>query len=178
VKTLIVKLSSLGDLFHALPAVHNLKVGLGTRLDWAVAEEYAGLAGCFTDVDRVIAFPRRRFFAGFGSFAGELRRESYDRVIDLQGLLKSALVTCLARGKEKIGPSFHREGSRLFYSSVAGPRDRSRHAVEENLDVIGHLGIERLEPAFPVRFPAREPSLPAPRILQVAEQELAARVLP
>ncbi len=39
-RILIVKLSSLGDLFHALPAVHNLKVGLDATVDWVTTTSY------------------------------------------------------------------------------------------------------------------------------------------
>ena len=60
-RILIVKLSSLGDLFHALPTVHNLKVELGVELDWVTQAEYADLVRCFPDVDRVIPFPRHDF---------------------------------------------------------------------------------------------------------------------
>ena len=139
-RVLVVKLSALGDLFHSLPAVHNLKVGLGAEIDWVTQKEYVDLVRCFTDVDRVIPFYRKAFFTNLKLFLEELRTRDYDYVIDLQGLLKSAIVARLARGKERIGPSFHREGSHLFYSAVAGEPARNRHAVEENLDIVRHLG--------------------------------------
>ena len=60
-RLLVVKLSSLGDLFHALPAVHYLKRGLGAEVDWVTQPEYAELAACFEDVERVLSFPRRSF---------------------------------------------------------------------------------------------------------------------
>ena len=107
-------MSSLGDLFHALPAVHNLKAGLGAEVDWVVQPEYAALARCFTDVSRVIVFPRRAFFSGLFPFLRALRAERYDRIVDLQGLFKSALVARLARGGTRIGPSFHRESAHLL----------------------------------------------------------------
>ena len=66
---LIVKLSSLGDLLHALPAAHALKAGLNaTRLDWVTQGEYREIVSCFTDVDEVIEFPRRNFLANFSAF--------------------------------------------------------------------------------------------------------------
>ena len=51
-RILVVKLSSLGDLFHALPAVHNLKVGLGAEVDSVTRPECAGLVRCFGDPRR------------------------------------------------------------------------------------------------------------------------------
>jgi len=164
VRVLIVKLSSLGDLFHALPAVHNLKTGLGARVDWVTQPEYVELVRCFTDVERVFAFPRRGWPRGLRPFLAELRRESYDYVIDLQGLLKSALVAFLARGRRRIGPSYRREGAGWFYTSAAAPRDRRRHAVEQALDVVGHLRLEPVGVKFPVKFPERRLTEPRPRV--------------
>ncbi len=159
-RILVVKLSSLGDLFHALPAVHNLKAVSGAAIDWLVQSEYADLVRCFTDVDRVLVFPRRGLLAGGGAFLDELRREPYDLVVDLQGLLKSAIPTRLARAALRIGPSFHREGSQLFYDAVAGRRNKERHAVEENVDVVRYLGW----PELPVEFPVKFPPVPAPGV--------------
>lgn len=163
-KVLVVKLSSIGDLFHALPAVHGLKAGLGAEVDWVVHDEYVELVKCFTDVGRVIPFYRRSFFSNIGSFLTELRANEYDYIVDLQGLLKSAMVTRLARGKRRIGPSFHREGAGIFYSDVAGKRDKGRHAVEECMDVLRFLGVNDIKVEFPVKFPAKSMGEKRPRI--------------
>lgn len=163
-RILIIKLSSLGDLFHALPAVRNLKQELGATVDWVTQSAYVELVKCFPDVNRVIAFPRRDFLKQSPAFIRELRRETYDLVLDFQGLLKSALVARLARGARTIGPSFAREGSRLLYSAVAGPRNKTRHAVDEVLDVVRYLGREIHPPVFPVMFPDVPRTEPSPRI--------------
>ena len=152
-RILIIKLSSLGDLFHALPAVHSLKLGLDAKIDWVTNRGYVDVVRCFDDVENVIGFPRNDFYKHFAEFKSELRREEYDIIIDLQGLLKSALTARLAKGSRRIGPSFHREGSRIFYNSVAGECNRNRHAVIENLDIIRHLELEEIPPEFPVTFP-------------------------
>ena len=138
-RILIVKLSSLGDLFHSLPTVHALHVGLDATVDWVVQEEYAELVSCFSNVVRVIPFSRKAFFSQLFSLYSDLRLEDYDFVIDLQGLMKSAFVTMLARGKRKIGPSFNRECSRILYPEIAGKFNINRHAVEQNQDVLRYL---------------------------------------
>jgi lipopolysaccharide heptosyltransferase I len=153
-RILVVKLSSLGDLFHALPAVHTLRTALGAEVDWVVQAEYRELVGCFTDVADVIPFERRAWARGLGSFLRRLRSRRYELVVDLQGLLKSALIARASRGARRIGPSFAREGSALLYDEVAGPRNRDRHAVEENLDVVRHLGLPVQPAVFPLRLPA------------------------
>ncbi|WP_372807574.1 glycosyltransferase family 9 protein [Pontiella sp.] len=155
-RILIVKTSSLGDLFHALPTVHLLKQAYGAEIDWVVNTEYVGLAECFTDVRQVIPFPRRKPLANLGPFRETLRAETYDLVVDLQGLLKSALVCRMAkrsRGAKILGPSFQREGARLFYTAVVGKKNKNRHAVEENLDVLRFLEKPQAPVEFPIRFP-------------------------
>lgn len=151
-RILIVKLSSLGDLFHALPAVAAIQKAWNATVDWVVQDPYVELVRHFAPVSRVIAFPRHGFAIRAPSFLRELRRETYDYVFDMQGLLKSAFVTRLARSGCRIGPSFHREGSRFFYDAVTGPRNKQRHAIEENLDVLDHLGLPRAPATFPVHW--------------------------
>ena len=136
-RILVIKLSSLGDIAHALPAVRALKERTGAAIDWVVQPEYAALLARCPDVERTIVFPRRNFARGFFAFWRALRREKYDVVVDLQGLLKSALAARLARGARRVGPAWAREGAPRFYDAqpakVAGPR---RHAVAELMDVV------------------------------------------
>lgn len=163
-RVLIIKLSSLGDLFHALPAVRCLKVGLPATIDWVVHPAYRELIECFTDVDHVIPFTRDVRPGALLSDLRALRAQPYDLIVDLQGILKSALVTRFARGGRRLGPSFHREGARLFYQATAGSRDKNRHAVEENLDVVRYLGLPVLPPVFPLKFPMQLMGEPEPRV--------------
>lgn len=142
-RVLVVKLSSLGDIAHALPAVRALKerVEGGVEIDWVAQPEYAPLLRRCPDVARVIPFPRRRFWAGAWKFWKALRCEEYDAVLDLQGLLKSALPAAAARRRGRaplIGPAWAREGAGAFYTirPVRGPGPR-RHAVDELMDVVG-----------------------------------------
>ncbi len=164
-RILVVKLSSLGDLFHALPVVRNLKSVTGAAIDWVTQPEYAGLVRCFTDVDRVILFPRRAGIRGIPNFLREVRAYRYDLAVDVQGLLKSALALRAARARQRIGPSYHREGARLFYTAVTGPRSKDRHAVEQAYDLIRYLDWPETDPVFPVRLPDVPPGGDArPRI--------------
>jgi heptosyltransferase I len=164
VRILVIKLSSLGDLFHALPTVRILKQEMNATIDWVTHAPYVELVKCFPDVSRVIAYPRKDFLPKASAFVRELQGDTYDLILDLQGLLKSAMVARLARGKKRIGPSFSREGSRLLYNAVAGPRNKNRHAVDEVLDVVRYLGREVRKPEFPVMFPRTQRPEPAPRI--------------
>ena len=105
-KILIVKLSSLGDVVHAMPAVQDIKNALPeAQIDWVVERGFAPLVRRCQGVRRVIACELRRWRKAplsletrraWGAFRAELQLEHYDAVIDLQGLSKSALVAWLA----------------------------------------------------------------------------------
>lgn len=161
---LIVKLSSMGDLFHALPAVHALRVGLNAEVDWVTQPEYARLVRCFTDVRDVIPFPRYGLLRGLTGYLKVVRRRRYDLVVDLQGLMKSVLAAKCAKTARIVGPSYCREGSRYFYDSVCGSPSRDRHAVDAALDVVRHLGIPEQPIVFPVVFPEANPTGSRPRV--------------
>lgn len=106
-KILIVKLSSLGDVVHAMPAVQDIRRALPqAQIDWVVEKSFAPLVQRCAGVHRVISCELRRWrkapFAAttrteWKAFKTELQAEAYDAVIDLQGLSKSALVAWLAR---------------------------------------------------------------------------------
>lgn len=151
-RVLVIKLSSLGDLFHALPAVSRVHEAWGAQIDWVTNQAYVELVRHFTPVSRVIAFPRKNFFTHAGELLSDLRRDEYDYVFDMQGLLKSALTARAARAGKRIGPSFYREGASIFYDEVTGPRNKNRHAVVENMDLLDHLGLAHATITFPVKF--------------------------
>ncbi|MFN7834423.1 MAG: lipopolysaccharide heptosyltransferase I [Burkholderiaceae bacterium] len=137
---LIVKTSSLGDIIHALPVVHDLTTAFpGIRIDWLVEEAYAELVALHPGVQRVVPVACRRWRRqGIGMLLTQwrqlrtsLRAQSYDAVLDLQGLLKSALLACAADGL-RCGPSWQhtREPlATLAYAKRAG-WDDSTHVVE------------------------------------------------
>ena len=93
-KILIVKLSSLGDVVHAMPAVQDLRRALPqVQIDWVVEPAFAPLLRRCSGVQRVIECDLRRWRSaplaaatrsGWRAFRAELQAEAYDRVIDLQ----------------------------------------------------------------------------------------------
>jgi lipopolysaccharide heptosyltransferase I len=166
-RILVVKLSSLGDVIHALPAVHAIRCHLNARIDWVTQPEYEDLVRCFTDVDRVLLFHRKAAFRRMGALLRDVRAETYDLAIDFQGLMKSAIIVAAARAGRTLGPSYHREGSGLFYNDTAGSADRSRHAVLQAFDCAKFLGVPDSEIQFPISFPAAEINTARPRIMLI-----------
>ena len=106
-KVLIVKLSSLGDVLHTLPVVHDIKTALpNAQIDWVVERSFAGVVRRCCGVNKVITCELRKWrkspFSGetknaWRAFTSDLQFEKYDAVIDLQGLTKSAAVAWLAK---------------------------------------------------------------------------------
>lgn len=107
-RVLIVKLSSLGDVIHAAPVVHDIHRAFpDATIDWVVEPAFAPLVRRIDGMHEVIECALRRWTrtwrtpaarAEWRLFRTRLRRDYYDAVIDLQGLTKSAIIARLARG--------------------------------------------------------------------------------
>jgi heptosyltransferase-1 len=107
-RILIVKLSSLGDVVHAMPVVHDIGVAHPqAAIDWVVEPGFSPLLRRMEGLDAVIECPLRRWTRSWWTaatrsqlraFKTRLRWHEYDAILDLQGLTKSALIARLARG--------------------------------------------------------------------------------
>ena len=153
-RILIVKLSAIGDVVHTLPFLEALRARFpGARIDWLVEEEAADMVRGHPALDRVLISRRKTWqrqvkdirraggvLRRASRFVRDLRSTEYDLVVDLQGLLKSALLTALARSRRKVGPSGGREGSRAVLTETAVPVDYNEHAVDRYLRVARALG--------------------------------------
>jgi heptosyltransferase-1 len=148
-EVLIVKPSSLGDIIHALPAVHALHLAKpGLRLRWLVNEEWAPLLEALPWLDAVQRFPRRRFRGVLGPLRAMLwaRRHLPSAggqvlALDFQGLLRSALLARAANPAWVMGLSDSREGARHLHDEVVKV-DSGAHALERCLAMVQALGIE------------------------------------
>ncbi len=108
-RVLIVKLSSLGDVVHAMPVVHDIRAAFPDALiDWVVEPGFAPLVRRVEGVQTVIDCALRRWSkawwtgavrAEWRAFKARLQATHYDAVVDLQGLTKSALIARLADGR-------------------------------------------------------------------------------
>ena len=106
-RVLLVKLSSLGDVVHSLPAAMDLQAQVpDIHIDWVVEPAFAPLLKLCPAVKRIIPCDMRQWRKhwwrtdtrqAWASFQQDLQSTAYDAVIDLQGLSKSALVAKLAK---------------------------------------------------------------------------------
>ena len=146
-RLLIVKLSSLGDVVQALPVATALREAFpALHLSWAVEARCAPLLHQQGVVDRVIEFPRlewaavdRHWPAALRAPLAAVRRAGCDAVLDLQGLLKSALLALAAGAPLRLGVPPQREGARFVARAVPMPAGR-HHMVDTYLAAARALG--------------------------------------
>lgn len=142
-RILLIKTSSLGDVVHNLPVVTDLRRGHpDARIDWVVEEAFREIPRLHPGLHRVIPVALRRWrrallapatWREMRSFHCALRAQSYDLVIDTQGLLKSALIARLARGRRcGYGAASAREPVAARFYDARFEVGKDLHAVERN----------------------------------------------
>jgi heptosyltransferase I len=138
---LVIRLSAMGDIIHALPAVASLKKSFpDTRLVWLVAPKWMSLLEGNPYIDDLIPF-RRHGLRALKSSLASLRALKPGLAIDFQGLVQSALAGRAAQPKIFYGfdNSVAREPfASVFYThrvAANGP-----HRVERNLQLVGAAG--------------------------------------
>jgi len=142
-RILIIKTSSMGDVIHNLPVIHDIRSAIrDVTIDWVVEEHFQDIPRMHPQVDRVIPVAIRRWrkqllrkttWQEVAEFKRQLTAQTYDAIIDTQGLLKSALVGLLANGTRH---GQDRQSAReplaacTYQNTYHIPRDQ--HAVERN----------------------------------------------
>jgi heptosyltransferase-1 len=145
-KILIIKPSALGDIVQALPVLTGLKRAYpDAEIDWIVNDTLEELLEGHPCLRRTIAYPRKRWtgvhrLPEIYRWAKRLAAEKYDVTLDLQGLLRSGLMTWAAGSPRRIGLQSAREGARAFYTETV--QDNALSAAERYLTCLEHLGIE------------------------------------
>jgi lipopolysaccharide heptosyltransferase I len=151
-RILVIRLSSIGDIVHALPAVAALGESLPeAEIAWAVESRFAELLAGNPFVRRVLPLDTLGWRArGRSAAAPEdvvgglaaLRRFHADVAIDFQGLVKSAVLGWLSHAPRRIGfaRAWRREkpAALLYTERVEAPG--REHVVEENLALVERFG--------------------------------------
>lgn len=158
-KILIVKPSSLGDIVHSLPFLNTVKDAFpSAEIHWLVAEGLEGLLEGHPMINKIWVIKKDQWkdLKKISETVNEikdlfksLKSERYDMVIDLQGLLRSGLLTYATKSPFRIGFKEAREGSVLFYTHrIEGGREI--HAVDRYLKIASAIGCDVGEIAFPM----------------------------
>lgn len=149
-RVLLIKPSALGDVVTAVPVLRGLRRTFpDAHLAWLVNTSCAGLVREDPDLDEPILFERKRLGRAWRSpaAAGEFRRlvralraGQFDWCLDLQGLLRSALLAAASGAPVRAGFADAREGAPLFYTRRARPE--ATHTVERNVELARSLGVD------------------------------------
>lgn len=157
---LVVRLSSLGDIVHTLPAFAALRESFPkTRIDWVVDQRWSSLVEMVIGVDEVI--PLSRSPLGVLACVQRLRETGYSCVVDFQGLYRSAVLAWSSGAARTIGfdrTAAREPGASFFYQERVLPS--GRHVAEMNVDLAVRAGAQ-VPPAspFPLRVPESEARL-------------------
>jgi len=173
----LVRLSSLGDVVHALPFAHALRQAwLGCRLTWIVERPEEAILTGNPDLDDVVSVDTRLWRREFRHPAGahsvyvkvrglvqRLRAGRFDVAVDLQGLWKSGVITWLSGAPLRVGFALSqcRERANACFTNrrVTAPVG-AVHVVERNLALLSALGLDpalTTPPIFPIpRDPTAE----------------------
>lgn len=140
---LVIRLSALGDVLFAMPAVSALaSSGMARRITWLVEDRAAGLVRRVPGLDEVAVFPRRTP-SRWLSHAVAMTARRDDLVLDLQGNAKSRLQRLLLRAPRKVGydAPLAREGAQAGLSERFVPPLSARHRVAAHLSLLASLGV-------------------------------------
>jgi lipopolysaccharide heptosyltransferase I len=158
-RVLVVRLGSLGDLVHTLPAVSAIRrAHPHAEIDWLVEPPHRAFLDLVPVVSNVVVLAGRSI-EGWRRTAAALRERQYDVAIDFQGLVKSAVLARASRARRVLG--FDRDALReraaaLFYRECI-PVGEGRHVIDKNLALAAAVGAK----TDVVEFPIREVASPA-----------------
>ncbi len=162
-KALIVRLGSLGDIIHTIPAQQQLaRQHPGVEIHWLAEPPYQDFLRQVEGVGRVWAADtqqwRRRVssLGGLGRLLRDLRRQDFDLAVDFQGLLKSALLARLAGAAQVLGfaeEQVRERASRWLYTQQV-PVPNGRHVIQTCLDLVSFPDQGReVSPRIGLRIP-------------------------
>src|SRR5271156_2293156 len=148
-RILLVRLGSLGDVIHALPAASALRDAFPeARIDWLIDPKWRRLLEGNPDLTEIIPLEKKSA-AGLISTIRKLRAARYTCAIDFQGLYKSALPAFASGAPRRIGftSTYAREGfASMFYTDKINPR--GAHKVDHNLTLAAAAGARTSTPRF------------------------------
>jgi lipopolysaccharide heptosyltransferase I len=162
---LIVRLGSLGDLIHTLPAFAALRRAYpDARIDWLVEAPHREILTLVDGLSNVIVLKGRSAGGWFDTIT-ELRARKYDLALDFQGLIKSAALTRFCGAGEVLGfnsKALREPSARIFYSRSVDV-DGAGHVIKKNLA----LASEVLQQQVTLREPWDHPEADFPlRVVQ------------
>jgi ADP-heptose:LPS heptosyltransferase len=154
---LLVRLGSMGDVIHAIPAASALRDTFpNARIDWAIDPKWARLLEGNPDITEVIAADRKSA-TGVAATVRAMRAAKYSCTIDFQALYKSALLAFASGAPRRVGfqSSYARERlASVLYTDCLNPR--GPHKVDHNLTLAEFAGAKPSAVRFPIAIRAED----------------------
>ena len=150
-RVVIVRLGSIGDIVHAVPVAANLRAhDPALEIDWVVEEALAPLVAMITPVTSTITI-RTRVVIGAGGWletVRALRRHAYDAALDVQGLVKSAVLARASGARRVIGfeRAALREPAAAWAYTEAVAAAEGAHVIDRNLAILRALDVPVTDP--------------------------------
>ena len=156
-----MRLGSLGDIIHAIPAAAALRARHPrAQIDWLVDPRYVPVLQLVEGLNEAIPIDPRGNVRALLRTIRRLRHAKYDAVVDLQGLLKSAVLTVATGATRTIGlprEDLREPLARIFYRETPDP-GREPHVIRKNLMLMRPLGVEESRITFPLQQPNTVPA--------------------
>jgi len=157
---LIIRLSSLGDIIHTLPAFGALRKNFPeAHIRWVVEDKGKEILDCVPGIDRIVQAQTRKWSLFSKHFWSELKRirreiaQSDQMTFDFQGLLKSGFLAFLSKARKRAG--FHKSNLKepiaaLFYTDRLDELSEDVHVISKNLMLLTLTGIDEDKYEFPL----------------------------
>ncbi len=162
-KFLIIRLSSLGDIIHTLPAFSALREGYpGAEIRWLVEDKGKEILDLVPGLDDIFVLRSRTSRKGLKETWSELRqlrKEVKDKEqisLDFQGLIKSAFFSYLSGAKVRLGFSrsnLKEPQARFFYTKKLHEVSEKDHVIQKNLKLLSMVGVDEKKIQFPLHIP-------------------------
>ena len=159
-KILIVKPSALGDIVHSLPFLNAMRKRFPeAKIDWVVAKGLHPLLENHPQLNKLWIIDKGNWkklsrlnttYKELKQLSSDLKNEKYDLVVDLQGLMRSGIITKMTKCKYRVGFQSAREGANLFYTHKISCKWSEMHAIDRYLKLAAALGcnIDKVENTF------------------------------
>jgi lipopolysaccharide heptosyltransferase I len=157
-KILVLRLSAVGDVIRALPAVKALKAYHPfSSITWIVEESSKALLESQPEINDVILFPRKKWTDGMRSargvwetiggirrFISDLRQKKFDVVLDFHGTLKSGLISFFSGSPKRIGfdRKSSKEGNSIFSNIKVNLPEERISRFKKNFALLKGMGLE------------------------------------
>lgn len=159
-KILIVKPSALGDVVHSMPFLNAMSKRFpDAQIDWVIAKGLHPLLEKHPMINKLWIIDKKNWkklshlrmtLKELKELSENLKNEKYDLVIDLQGLMRSGIITRMTRSEYRLGFKNAREGANIFYTHKIPSEWSKMHAIDRYMKLAEAVGcdIDKPEQCF------------------------------